>query len=76
MNNPKKLRNSRSSPMKRPPKLCRNKHRDFAYITVNGKQVYPGKWGSGETQASYVQRAGEIRLVVSSIFRKFILPLG
>ena len=39
--------------MKRPPKLCRNKHRDFAYITVNGKQVYLGKWGSDEAQAAY-----------------------
>ena len=39
--------------MKRPPKLCRNKHRDFAYITVNGKQVYLGKWGSAEAQAAY-----------------------
>ena len=32
--------------MKHPPKLSRNKYRNFAYITVNGKQIYLGKWGS------------------------------
>jgi hypothetical protein len=37
--------------MKRPPKLCRNKHRNFAYITLGGKQIYLGKWGSAEAQA-------------------------
>ena len=26
--------------MKRPPKLCRHKKRDYAYITLSGKQVY------------------------------------
>ena len=39
--------------MKRPPKLSRNKYRNFAYITVNGKQIYLGKWGSPEAQAAY-----------------------
>ena len=39
--------------MKRPPKLCRNKCRNFAYVTVNGKQIYLGKWGTDEAQAAY-----------------------
>lgn len=39
--------------MKRPPKLSRNKYRNFAYITVKGKQIYLGKWGSKEAQAAY-----------------------
>ncbi len=39
--------------MKRPPKLCRNKFNGTAFITVNGKQVYLGKWGSEKAQAAY-----------------------
>lgn len=39
--------------MKRPPRLCHHKKRDYAYITVDGKQIYLGKWGSAEAQASY-----------------------
>ena len=39
--------------MKRPPRLCHHKQRDYAYITVSGKQIYLGKWGSDEAQAAY-----------------------
>lgn len=39
--------------MKRPPKLCRNKYRNSAFVIVNGKQIYLGKWGSPEAQAAY-----------------------
>ncbi|MCR5359971.1 MAG: hypothetical protein K6E55_08825, partial [Thermoguttaceae bacterium] len=39
--------------MKRPPRLCHHKQRDYAYITVDGKQIYLGKWGSEEAQAAY-----------------------
>lgn len=39
--------------MKRPPSLCRNKAKDFAYVYINRKQVYLGKWGSAEAQAVY-----------------------
>ena len=39
--------------MRWPPKLCRNKARNFAYVTLNGKQIYPGKWGSPKAQAAY-----------------------
>ena len=39
--------------MKRPPKLCHHKKRDYAYLTLSGKQVYLGKWGSAEAQAAY-----------------------
>ena len=31
--------------MKRPPRLCHHKQRDYAYITVDGKQIYLGKMG-------------------------------
>ena len=40
-------------PMKRPPKLCRNKKKNFAYVYLNRKQVYLGKWGTEETQSAY-----------------------
>lgn len=39
--------------MKRPPSLCRNKAKDFAYVYINRKQVYLGKWGSAEAQGAY-----------------------
>ena len=39
--------------MRRPPKLCRNRYRMSAYVTINGKQIYLGKWGSNEAQAAY-----------------------
>ncbi len=39
--------------MKRPPKLCRNKFNNTAYITVKGKQNYLEKWGSEEIKSSY-----------------------
>ena len=39
--------------MRRPPKLCQNRYRKSAYVTINGKQIYLGKWGSEEAQAAY-----------------------
>ena len=39
--------------MKRPPSLCQNKAKDFAYVYINRKQVYLGKWGSAEAQGAY-----------------------
>jgi len=33
---------------RRKPKLCRHKGRDLAYVTVNGRERYLGKWGSPE----------------------------
>ena len=47
------IRKLRNFIMKRPQKLCRNKFNNTAYITVNGKQVYLGKWGSEEAQTTY-----------------------
>lgn len=41
--------------MKRPPKLCHNKKKNFAYIYIGRKQVYLGKWGSDETKAAYTR---------------------
>lgn len=39
--------------MRKPPKLCRNKAKNFAYVYVDRKQFYLGKWGAPETQAAY-----------------------
>ena len=39
--------------MRRPPKLCQNRYRKSAYVTINGKQIYLGKWGLEEVQAPY-----------------------
>ena len=41
--------------MKRPPKLCHNKRQNFAYIYINRKQIYLGKWGSDEAKAAYTR---------------------
>ena len=40
---------------KRLPKLCRNKNKDFAYVTDprTGNQIYMGQWGLVETQSRY-----------------------
>jgi integrase len=40
---------------RRLPKLCRNKLKDFAYVTDprTGNQIYMGPWGGVETQTKY-----------------------
>ena len=32
----------------KPPKLCRHKSQNLAYVRINGKQIYLGRWGSTE----------------------------
>lgn len=40
--------------MKRAPKLSRHQKRNYAYITVNRKQIYLGVWGSEESYQNYL----------------------
>ena len=45
----------------KPPRLCRHKGRDLAYVRLDGKQVYLGKWNSPEAEAEYERICREWR---------------
>ncbi|MGE0760674.1 MAG: tyrosine-type recombinase/integrase [Pirellulaceae bacterium] len=43
----------------RAPKLRRHKERNLAFVTLNGRKVYLGKWGSAESKREYARVLGE-----------------
>ncbi len=43
----------------RAPKLRRHKARNLAYVVLEGRTIYLGKWGSTEAKTGYARKIGE-----------------
>ena len=41
------------NPSTRPPKLCRHKSTNRAYVRINGKQIFLGPWDSPKAKRRY-----------------------
>lgn len=52
-----------------PPPLCRHKAKDLAYVTIDGRQAYLGRWGSAEAQSAYDEIVTEWKVSVSESSR-------